>query len=213
MRGIVVALVVLGLTGCGLKTQVMRLDTPVQDRVIGTLKPVVIDSVVDARDFWTIPEGSEPRLDPKVANQLGPQRLGRAISGFPHGGFVTLLDNRTVPDAVKDVVIASLHDRGYDVVSAEQAPADAPHLAIRVTEFWSYMPFSFGRSLTWTNQLKAWVATDISVKTPTLERQFAVGGHGAHIIQAYKIENIQQAYDLALAEYRTNLDAKLFGSL
>jgi hypothetical protein len=62
-------------------------------------------------------------------------------------------------------------------------------------------------------QLKAWVATDITVKTPTLEREFTVKGYGAHIVQAYKIENVRQAYDLALGDYQQNLESKIFNAL
>jgi len=64
---------------------------------------------------------------------------------------------------------------------------------VRVLTVKSYMPFSFGRSLTWTMQLKAWVATDVTIKSPELEREFSVNGYGAHIVQVYSLENIQQA--------------------
>jgi uncharacterized lipoprotein YajG len=213
MRKIVLALIVSALAGCSLNTQLMHLAPPASDRVVGALKPVVIESITDDRDFATVPEANGPRLDPSITAELGAERRAKAVSGFPRGGKVILLDDRTVSDAVREVVVASLHSRGYDVVAAADAPADAPRLKIKVTEFWSYLPANFGRALTWTMQLKAWVATDITVKTPTLEREFTVKGYGAHIVQAYKIENVRQAYDLALGDYQQNLDSKIFNAL
>jgi hypothetical protein len=40
-----------------------------------------------------------------------------------------------------------------------------------------------------------------------------VKGYGAHIVQAYKIENVRQAYDLALGDYQQNLESKIFNAL
>jgi hypothetical protein len=215
MRNIVVApglLILLALCGWGLNTQFVHLSPPISDRVVGELKPIVIDSISDDRNFETIPEGNQPRINSATVGKLGPERLTRTVSGFPHGGKVILLDDKTVPDLMLEIITAALHSKGYEVVPSSQAPSDAPHLQIKVTEFWAYLPFSFGRSLTWTMQLKAWVATDITIKTQTLEREFTIKGYGAHIVQAYKIENVQQAYDLALADYQSNLDSKLSNS-
>jgi hypothetical protein len=213
MRNVLFALSVLALTGCGLNAQFMHLTPPSSDRVVGVLKPVVIESVTDERDFGSIPEGNGPRLDPEITAELGAEKRAKAVSGFPRGGKVILLDDKTVPDAIREVIVASLHSRGYDAVTAADAPADAPRINVKVTEFWAYMPFNFGRSLVWSNQLKAWVTTDITIKTPTLEREFTVKGYGAHIVQAYKIENVQQGYGLALSDYQQNLESKIFNSL
>jgi hypothetical protein len=213
MKRVLAALAILALSGCALKTQTLQLGSPVTDRVVGTLKPVVIEDVTDSRDFQKIPENDGPRLDPKIAQQLGAEGRAKAISGMPRGPLVTLLDHGTVADKMREVVAATLRSRGYEVVPAEQAPPEAPRVSVRVKEFWSYMPFSFGRSLTWTMQLKAWVSTDIAIKSAGLEREFTIDGYGAHIVQVYDKENIQQAYDIALADYTTKLEAKLSGSL
>lgn len=212
MKEVFAALALLALTGCALKTQTVRLDVPTHDRVVGNLKPIVIESIVDLRDFQTIPENAGPRLDPKIAAQLGTEGRAKAISGMPRGPLVTLVDQGTVADAMRNTVTGALRARGYEVVPAEQAPADAPRVTVKVTEFWSYMPFNFGRSLSWTMQLKAWVATDVTIKSPELERGFSVSGYGAHIVQVYSLENIQQAYGIAVADYAEKLDAKLLGA-
>lgn len=213
MRKLLLTAALLALAGCSLKTQTVHLDAPSTDHVVGQLKPVVIDEITDARDFNTIPENSGPRLDPAIAQSLGAEGRAKAISGLPRGPLVTLNSEGQVTETIRTELAATLRSHGYQVVAATDAPADAPHVRAVVKEFWAYMPFSFGRSLTWTNQLKAWVTTDVVVKTNTIERQFTVAGYGAHIIQSYKPENIKQALDLALVDYRAKLDAKLFDSL
>ena len=209
MKQIIMAAALLALTSCALKTQMVALNALPRDRVTGNLEPVVIESVVDAREFHTLPDNEGPRLDAKIAGQLGAEGRARAIAGMPRGALVTLLEKGNVADAVRETITGALESRGYRVVASEQAPTDAPRISVTIREFWSYMPFSFGRTLTWTQQMKAWVATDITVKSPSLQREFSVNGYGAHTIQVYSKENILQAYDLAMADYTEKLDAKL----
>lgn len=214
MNSKLVAFSLLALAGCStLHTKPAHLLLPTPDRVSGDLKPIVIDSVVDARDFSTTPDASGPRLAPSTAQQLGEHGRATAIYGMGHGVFVTVLDQGTVADEVRDLVTGVLKDKGYKVVSNDQAPATSPHLKVKVTEFWSYLPFNFGRALTYTQQMKAWVATDVTVQTDGITREFSVSGYGANIIQRYSEENIQETYGTAMAEYSRNLDSKLTNSL
>lgn len=212
MKNVLAMLVLLALTGCALKTQTVALDVPPGDRVVGALKPVVIESVVDARDFMTTPEYSAPRLEARIREQLGPERRAKAIAGMPRGPLVTLVDEG-VTDTVRAAVEGVLRTRGYQVVPAAEAPPSAPRVSVKVTEFWSYMPFNFGRVLSWTQQMKAWVATDVIIHSAGLERAFSVGGYGAHIVQMYSPENIQKAYRIALTDYTGKLEAKLIAPL
>lgn len=210
MKNQLVIAVLLILTGCSLTTQVVYLDAPSPDRVVGELKPAVIEEIADARNFFTIPEGSDPRLDAKIAEELGAEGRAKAVSGFPRGHLVTLNSDGPVTETIRNEIAAALLSHGYTVVSPAEAPADAPRIRVIVNEFWSYMPISFGRALTWTQQLKAWITTDVTVKTATLERQLTIDGYGAHIVQTgYTPDNIKKALDLALADYRAKLDARL----
>lgn len=210
MKNQLVIAVLLVLTGCSLKTQMVYLDAPSPDRVKGELKPAVIEEITDARDFFTIPEASYPRLDSKIAEELGDEGRAKAVAGFPRMHLVTLNSDGPVTETIRNEIAATLLSHGYEVVSPGEAPADAPRIRVVVKEFWSYMPNSFGRVLTWTQQLKAWITTDVTVRTQTLEREFTIDGYGAHIVQTgYTPENIKKALDLALADYRAKLDAKL----
>lgn len=214
MKSKIAATLLLAVTGCStLHTQSAHLLLPTFDRGSGDLKPVVIDSVVDARDFSTIPQTSGPRLAPSTAQQLGEHGRATAIYGVGRGGFVTVLDQGTVADEVRDLVTGALQGQGYKVVSPGQAPATSPHLQVKVTEFWSYLPFNFGRALTYTQQMKAWIATDLIVQSNGTSTEFSVSGYGANIIQRYSEENIQETYAKAMAEYARNLDTKLSSSL
>lgn len=213
MKKLFLLIALAASAGCSLKTQTVRLDPPGTDRVVGSLKPAVIEAITDARDFTAIPEASGSRLDPDIAQALGPEGRSKAVSSMPRGPLVTLNEAGPVTETIRTELIATLNSHGYEVVAVADAPADAPRVRVEVKEFWAYMPFNFGRALTWTTQLKAWVITDVTVETPALQRQFTIEGHGAHIVQSYKRENIKQALDLALADYRSKLVGKLFGSL
>lgn len=212
MKNVLVMLALLALTGCALKTQTVALDIPAGDRVVGALKPVVIESVVDARDFMTTPEHSAPRLEGRIREQLGAEGRAKAIAGMPRGPLVTVVDS-TVVETVRETVEGVLRSRGYQVVPAAEATPSTPRISVKVTEFWSYMPFNLARAVSWTQQMKAWVATDVVIKSAGVEREFTVAGHGAHIVQMYSPENIQKAYRIAIADYTGKLEAKLVAPL
>ena len=214
MKTTFAALTLLVLTGCStLRTQPAHLLLPTADHVSGDLKTVVIDSVVDARDFSGIPGSTGHRLAPSTAQQLGEQGRATAIYGMSRGPYVTVLDQGTVADKVRDLVTGVLQGKGYKVVSSDEASAASPHLRIKVTEFWSYLPFNFGRAMTYTQQMKAWITTDVTIQTRGTNREFSVSGYGANIVQRYSEENIQETYTAAMAEYARNLDSQLTNSL
>ncbi|WP_157971458.1 hypothetical protein [Dyella sp. C9] len=202
------------LTGCGLKTRPVNLDIPAEGAVTSETRMIVIDDIVDARDFNTLPESSGSRLETGVIRQLGESGRARAIAGQPVGPLVSVVANdRTVRDEVRALITAAMNDRGYSVVANTDAPPGAPRLRVTIREFWCYMPFNFGRALTWTQQLKAWITTDISITTESGTRSISVSGYGANIIQVNSERNVAETYGFAMADYRKSLGSRLFTSM
>ncbi|WP_266156484.1 hypothetical protein [Dyella silvatica] len=207
-----VAAVLLG--GCGFNAKTIQLPLPSANVASTELKPIILDSVADARDFTKLPDASEPRVSKSVIQQLGSSGRAAVIFGIPDVSLVFLLaDNKTVAAQMSDIVGLVLRERGYYMVEPAKAPGDAPHISMRVTEFWAYPPSNLGRSLTFTRQIKAWVSTDITIKAKGIEQTFAVHGSGANIANNYNEENISETYSKAIDEYTSSLRSKLPASL
>jgi hypothetical protein len=205
---------VLALTGCGMTTKPVELAREGQEQIVSASKPVVIDEITDARDFAALPDDDGPRVVPEYLKQLGENARFNVIGGQPHAMWVFVAAHeRTVMDETRTLLTEALQARGYRVVKAAEAPADAPHMKVTIKEFWCYVPMNFGRMLTWTQQMKAWVAIDIAITSPQGTRTISVKGYGAHIVQTWTEHNVAQAYDLAMTDFDRDLGSKLFTSM
>lgn len=214
MKRALIAAAMMWLAGCAVQTKPVHLQLPEADRVSGDLKPMVIDSITDVRNLSQGPDGDGRRLQPTVVTQLG-EKTKMAIGAVnSHARWTWVLaDNQTVADQMELLVGQVLAEHGYHAIPAAGAPADAPHMSIKVTEFWLQQPFNVGRVLTWTQQMKAWVATDVQVTTAGRTRSFHVSGKGANIVQQLSDENVRETYESAMSDYARNLGAKLFSSI
>jgi hypothetical protein len=205
----------LALSGCSLTLKPVELSRAKQELVVPAAgKPIVIETITDAREFSKLPDSSTPRIDPDYLRQLGEAGRNRVIAGSPHGPVMLVAaHDRTVMDETRDLLADALKQRGYRVVDAADAPAGTPRMSVQVKEFWCYIPFNFGRALTWTQQMKAWVAADITITNQEGSRTISVKGYGAHIVQTGTERNIAQAYDLAMTDFDKDLGSKLFTSM
>lgn len=206
----------LALAGCSMATKPVDLAKARQGQpqLVAAGKPVVIAEIIDARDFSKLPDDDTPRVDPDYLRRLGEAGQAKVISGAPRAPLIWVAaHDRTVMDEMRTLLVSSLMERGYRVVDAADAPADAPRMNVTIREFWCYSPISFGRALTWTLQMKAWVAADIGITTQGENRTISVKGYGAHITQAGGERNIAQAYDMAMTDFSKDLGSKLFTSM
>lgn len=204
----------LALSGCSLTLKPVALSRATQGQTVSMGKPIVIDEISDARDFSKLPDSSTARIDRDYARQLGEAGRSRVIAGSPYGPVMMVAaHDRTVMDETRDLLVRALSERGYHVVEAADAPEGTPRISAQVKEFWCYTPFNFGRALTWTQQMKAWVAADITVTKPEGRRTISVQGYGAHIVQTGTERNIAQAYEIAASDFDKDLGSKLFTSM
>jgi len=214
MRALIALVAMLALAGCGMTTKPVDLGRAGQGQIVSAGKPIVIEEVRDARNFSRLPDSDTPRIDPDYIKQLGEAGRAKVIAGQPHGPMLLVASHdRTVMDETRAVLADALLERGYRLVDAADAPADAPRLKVAVTEFWCYMPFNFGRALTWTQQMKAWVAADITITSQEGSRTIGVKGYGAHIVQTTGERNIAQTFEMATADFSKDLGSKLFTSM
>lgn len=197
------------LAGCALQVKPVHLQLPEAGAVSGDLKPIVLDSVIDARDFNALPDSKGPRLKKSIAQELGDDGRAGAIFGTPGAPLVSVLAGKaTVANQMSEIIGQALRECGYQIVEQGNADGGVPHMSVRVTEFWAYTPFNLGRAITWTMQIKAWIGTDIAIKADGGERKFTVSGTGANIAQVYSEENIRETYVKAISEYVANFKSK-----
>lgn len=216
MRTAIGLLAMLVLAGCSMTTKPVDLtrSRETQAEIAPAGKPIVIVDITDARDFSRLPDDNTPRVDPDYSRQLGEAGRAKVISGASKGPLMWVAaHDRTVMDEMRTLLVTSLTQRGYHVVDAADAPAEAPRMKVTVKEFWCYTPMSFGRALTWTLQMKAWVAADIAIANQGGSRTISVNGYGAHITQAGGERNIAQAFDMAMTDFSKDLGSKLFTSM
>ncbi|MBB3228849.1 hypothetical protein FHW69_003494 [Luteibacter sp. Sphag1AF] len=211
IRTVVVTLVLAGLAGCGLHTTRMAMNPPVADQPGGG-RNVVIAEVTDGRAFATLPESSRERLDASAQAELGVPGRSAAIGG--NGNFIVMLkQGDSVQDWVRDLVTTGLRKNGYIVVPKTSAPAGTPTISVKVEEFWTYVPVNFGRALTWTNQMKAWIQTRIEIQGQAEPAVVTVSGTGAHIIQMFSEQNVRESYGLAADDYLIQFQRKVLAAL
>ncbi|MGN6480443.1 hypothetical protein [Luteibacter sp.] len=206
VRNALGAVAAMLLAGCSLHANSVRMDPP-SVAIPTESKPVVIGSVYDKRDMALLPESSRERVSLATSGELGKAGVASSVAGG--GKFIwTLTDNDTVTDWVRDLVITGLRQNGFRAVKASEAAPGTPVIDIDVNEFWAYIPFNFGRSLTYTQQMKAWIATTVHLNSGAEPASFKVRGEGAHIVQIFSEENVRQAYELASDDYLKNFQRK-----
>ncbi|KAF1008543.1 MAG: hypothetical protein GAK28_00964 [Luteibacter sp.] len=196
--GAIAALSIM-LGGCGIHRTTVRLAPP-ETLAQPDAQKVVIGDIRDQRDFLITPDSHGDRLDKATRDELGEAGRASVVGGAVRFVY-DLPKGERVEDVVKALLVSGLQNAGYRVVKADDADAATPVVSADIKEFWCYMPFNFGRALTWTMQLRTWVDTAVTFKGPQGERSFVVSGRGGNISQFLSEENIQQAYQPAFEEY------------
>ena len=214
---LVVMLVAILLAGCGIHTRTVRLDLPA--RTVVSPNPglaVVVLPVIDGRQLTNAPSSAGYKIEAGLLKALGPEKAASLIAGVgdsSKGYAVLLQDEEPVSELMRKFVTEIFEAKGYAVYSASQLHPDAPLVDVRVTQFYLNQPFNFFRALTWTNQMKATIATDVTVSDGRGRRVYSVIGHGANIVQTGKDANYQETYAKAMDDYSRDFNAKVFDGL
>lgn len=194
------------LSACGTARREVRIEPPqVVDVSTGTA--VTIGRITDARDFQTIPGTSGARLTDSARRDIANEK-SRVIGGAMQIAWV-LPQGDSVQDWIHDLIATGLKRGGFRVIPAGKAAADTPVITARIDEFWTYMPFDLGRSITWTQQMKAWLRTTVTVTVDGKSSEVEVIGEGAHIVHSASDENIREAYGFAADDYLNQFQRKV----
>lgn len=207
VRGLTMAFALAVLSGCATSRSRLPLDVPAPgSAVVSGGKPIVIDAVRDARTFEADPDDpSTPSLKKGASYRLDADQRKQAIArkrgGFGHAFGDILLQSGNVESLTRELVTNALASRGYSVLPADAAPADAPHLTVDIRQFWAW--FTPGM---WSASIEARVETLLNINGAQGNRTLDVKGYGYNAIQVARDANWQLAYERAFKDYLKQFD-------
>lgn len=191
MKSIIGLSVLLLLTGCGIRTEVVRVNVP-DIRVNpeqGTT--VVVAPVRDNRpsDFLSLVPESD-----RVRNVGGEVRSGN--------GFNLVLESGTTSDKTREIIIQALRNMGYR--TADQCDAQCLRLEASMNEFVVRAPFNFWRAAGWAQQMVADLSVEVTTHDGDRVRSFTAKGHGTNVFQVVSPENWEKALERAVTDFTAN---------
>lgn len=203
VHGLVAAFVLALVSGCATTRTHMSLDVPAPgSAVVSGGKPVVIDVIHDVRVFETDPdEPSTPSLKKGASYALDAtqrkQAIARKRGGFGKAfGDILLTPGENVETVTRRLLANAFTTRGYSVVDAADAPADAPHISVDIRQFWAWFTPGF-----WSASIEAKLDTLLKIDSAQGQRQVTVKGYGYNAIQVAREANWQLAYQRAFEDY------------
>lgn len=191
MRSIICLTVLLLLTGCGIKTQVVRVDVP-DVHVNPEHGPVVVvGAVTDERP-------------PSFLSQFPAADRSKNVGGVVRGGngINVVLGSSTTTEKLRAIIIQALRSMGYR--TASQCEASCTQLDVSLTDFSVKMPFNFWRAAGWAQQMVADVSAHVVARDAGHTKPFDVSGHGANVYQVVSRENWEAALDRAVKDFNSN---------
>lgn len=197
-------------TGCATNRGYMDLATPTSATAATGDKPVVIETVQDARRFVVDPpDPSTPSIKEGAKFELGAEELKRVIARKRNTygmalGDILLEGDDAVETLTRDLVKEALARRGYTAVDAAGAPSDAPRVRVHIDEFWAWFTPGF-----WAVKMEAKVATSIEIDRDAGLSKVTARGCGINKGQSGREGNWRVAYDNAFKDYIEKLVAAL----
>lgn len=179
------------LTGCGIKTQIVRVDVP-DVHVNPERGPLIaVNAVADDRPSSFLSQF--PAAD-RAKNVGGVVRGGNGIN--------VVLESSQTTEKVRAIIIQALRSMGYRTVSA--CDVSCTQLNVSLTDFSVKMPFNFWRAAGWAQQMVADISAHVVARDADRERAFDVSGHGTNIYQVVSRENWEAALDRAVKDFNSN---------
>lgn len=203
VHGLVAAFALALMSGCATTRTQMSLEVPpTSSAVVSGGKPVVIDTIHDTRVFETDPDDpSTPSLKKGASYALDAtqrkQAIARKRGGFGKAfGDILLPPGENIETVTRKLLTNAFAARGYSVVDAASAPADAPHVSVDIRQFWAWFTPGF-----WSASIEAKLDTLLKIDSPQGHRQVTVKGYGHNAIQVAREANWQLAYQRAFEDY------------
>jgi len=198
MKSIVVPALLLLLTACGTRTEIVRVNVP-DVRVNPEQGAVVV--VTPVRDQRPAEFLSKIPASERANNVGGEIRHGN--------GFKLALETETAADKTREIMIQALRNMGYR--TADRCEAECLRLDASMSEFAVKMPFNFWRAAGWAQQMVADVAVDVTVHDRDRTRTFTAKGHGTNVFQVVSRENWEIALERAVRDFTQNFKQGMAG--
>lgn len=191
MKSIIAFSLLLLLTGCGVRTEVVRVNVP-DIRVNpeqGTT--IVVAPVRDNRpsDFLSLVPASD-----RARNVGGEIRQGN--------GFNLVLESATAAEKTREIIVQALRNMGYR--TTDQCDAQCVQLEASMSQFMVRAPFNFWRAAGWAQQMVADVSVEVTTREGDRTRAFTAKGHGTNVFQVVSPENWEKALERAVTDFTAN---------
>lgn len=197
MKSLVAATLLLFLTGCGMRTEMVRVNVP--DARVNTEEGpvVVVRPVQDARK--------------DILEAVPTADRSRNVGGFARGGNGTLvnLESGTVADRTREILIQALRNMGYR--TAASCEASCTYVDASITKFSVTMPFEFWRAAGWSQRMLAEISIDVNSRNDGQTKRFTAEGHGSNVYQVVSRENWEIALERAVADLTANFKQSMSG--
>lgn len=191
MKSIITPIMLLLLTACGTRAEIVRVNVPDIRANPEQGSIVVVAPVRDNRpgDFLS-----------KIPASERPSNVGGEIR---HGnGFKLALESGSAADKTREIMIQALRNMGYR--TADRCDTTCLQLDASMNEFAVKMPFNFWRAAGWAQQMVADVAVDVTVRRGDQSRTFTAKGHGTNVFQVVSRENWEIALERAVRDFTNN---------
>ena len=190
MKSIITLALLLLLTGCGIRTEVVRVNVP-DIRVNPEQGPVVV--VAPVRD-------NRPQYFPQVQSAARAKNIGGVIRAG--NGVLVELETSTAPDKAREIMIQALRNMGYRTV--DHCDAQCLRLEASMNEFVVRAPFNFWRAAGWAQQMVADLSVEVTTHDGDRVRSFTAKGHGTNVFQVVSPENWEKALERAVTDFTAN---------
>lgn len=197
MKSIVAAMMLLVLVGCGMRTEMVRVNVP-DVRVNPEQGPVVVVGTV--KDVRTDTLQAVPAVD-----------RSRNVGGFARGGNGTLvnLESGTAAEKTREILVQALRNMGYR--TADSCEYSCTHVDASLTGFSVTMPFEFWRAAGWSQRMLADISVDITSRSENQTRSFTAKGHGSNVYQVVSRENWEIALERAVKDLTASFKQSMAG--
>ncbi len=195
MKSIITLALLLLLTGCGIRTEVVRVNVP-DIRVNPEQGPVVV--VAPVRD-------SRPVYFPEVAAADRAKNIAGVVR--QGNGVLVSVESTTAAEKTREIVIQALRNMGYR--TADRCEASCTLLETSLTDFSVKMPANFFRMVSSTQQMLADISVQVVARRDGQTRTFTATGHGANIFQVPSRENWEIALERAVKSFSSSLQQSM----
>lgn len=196
MKWIICAIVLVCLSGCGIKEQVVRVSVPDVRANPQQGSLVQVNPVQDNRQTSFLAQFPAATRDKNV---------GGFVRGG--GGVNIVLDSSTTTLKVHSIIVQALRNMGYRTV--DHCDASCPIVAASLDTFAVQMPIDFWRAVAWSQHMVADISAQVSLQNQSNSTTFKVSGHGSNVYQVVSQENWEIALDRAVKDFVSNFQQQM----